>query len=77
MRASELRRARSSEPQAGPYAPLVARTRTMYRPVLPVAYDCVKFIIVRDGSAFLFSEFGQQPVKAGDVVMLGANVLGP
>ena len=47
----------------------------MHRPVLPVAYDCVKFIIVRDGSAFLFSEFGQQPVKAGDVVMLGANVL--
>ncbi|SNR33329.1 hypothetical protein SAMN06265360_102222 [Haloechinothrix alba] len=47
----------------------------MHRPVGPVAYDCVKVIVVRDGSAFLFSEFGQQPVKPGDVILLGANVL--
>ncbi|WP_217898444.1 hypothetical protein [Haloechinothrix alba] len=40
-----------------------------------MAYDCVKVIVVRDGSAFLFSEFGQQPVKPGDVILLGANVL--
>lgn len=57
------------------YSPLVARSRSFHRPVGPVAYDCVKFIVVRDGSAFLFSEFGQQAVKTGDVVMLGANVL--
>ena len=31
--------------------------------------------MVRDGSAILFSEFGQQPVRAGDVVLLGANTL--
>lgn len=54
---------------------LVAWTRTVHRPVGPVAYDCAKFIIVRDGSAFLFSEFGQQLVKPCDVVLLGANVL--
>ena len=41
----------------------------------PVAYDCVKIIVVRDGSAFVFSEFGHQPVKPGDVLVLGANVL--
>lgn len=41
----------------------------------PVAYDCVKIIVVRDGSAFLFSEFGQQAVMPGDVILLGANVL--
>ncbi|MCT3010460.1 AraC family transcriptional regulator [Propionibacterium freudenreichii] len=40
-----------------------------------MAYDCVKVIIVRDGSAILFSEFGQKPVKPGDVILLGANVL--
>lgn len=57
------------------FAPLLARTRTVHRPVGPVAYDCVKIIVVRDGSAFLFSEFGQQPVKPGDVILLGANVL--
>ncbi|MER7521763.1 AraC family transcriptional regulator [Microbacterium oxydans] len=35
----------------------------------------MRVIVVRDGSAFLFSEFGQQPIKSGDVVLLGANVL--
>lgn len=58
-----------------PYRPLIARTRTIHRPVGPVAYDCVKLIIVRDGSAILFSEFGQKPVRPGDVVLLGPNVL--
>lgn len=41
----------------------------------PAAYDCVKLIVVRDGSAFLFSEFGQESIKVGDVILLGANVL--
>ena len=59
----------------GAFEPLLARTSTIHRAIGPVAYDCVKFIVVRDGSAFLFSEFGQQPVKPGDVVVLGANVL--
>lgn len=40
-----------------------------------MAYDCVKVIVVRDGSAVLFSEFGQRPVNVGDVVLLGANTL--
>lgn len=55
--------------------PLVARTATIHRPLGPVAYDFVKVIVVRDGSASLFSEFGQQTVKPGDVIVLGANVL--
>ena len=54
---------------------MVARTRTVHRPVGPLAYDCVKIIVVRDGSAILFSEFGQKAVKVGDVILLGANVL--
>ncbi|MGO1539800.1 MAG: helix-turn-helix transcriptional regulator [Leucobacter sp.] len=53
----------------------MARTRTTQRPVGPVAFDCVKVVIVRDGSALLFSEFGQRIVAVGDVVVLGANVL--
>lgn len=57
------------------YQPVLARTRTVHRPVGPVAYDCVKVIVVRSGSAILFSEFGQKPVNVGDVVILGANVL--
>jgi hypothetical protein len=54
---------------------VLARTRTVHRPIGPVAYDCVKVIVVRDGSAILFSEFGQKPVKVGDVILLGANTL--
>lgn len=53
-----------------PYRPLIARTRTIHRPVGPVAYDCVKLIIVRDGSAILFSEGGEHPINIGDVVLL-------
>lgn len=41
----------------------------------PVVYDCVTVIVVRDGSAIILSEFGQKPVKPGDVLLLGANVL--
>lgn len=40
-----------------------------------MAYDCVKVIVVRDGSAILFSEFGQQAVKVGDVIVLASNTL--
>lgn len=53
----------------------MARSRTIHAPVAPVAYDCVKFIFVRDGSAILFSEFGEKPVGVGDVVALAANTL--
>lgn len=51
------------------YQVLLARTQTVHRPVGPLAYDCVKIIIVRDGSAILFSEFGQKPVRPGDVIL--------
>lgn len=57
------------------FAPVVARTRAIHRPIVPVAYDCVKLIFVRAGSAILLSEFGERPVAVGDVVVLGANTL--
>ncbi|MEE8736986.1 AraC family transcriptional regulator [Bifidobacterium subtile] len=60
---------------SGGSAPISAKTQTFHRPVGPIAYDCVKVIIVRDGSAILFSEFGQRLVKLGDVVLLCANTL--
>ncbi|GAA4486966.1 hypothetical protein GCM10023171_23970 [Microbacterium panaciterrae] len=60
---------------SNPFQPILARTRTVHQSVGPVAYDCVKVIVVRDGSAILFSEFGQRPVKVGDVILLGSNVL--
>lgn len=62
-------------PQAKGFQPLLARTRTIRRPVGPVAYDCVKFVIVRDGSALVYSEFGEKHAKIGDVLLFGASVL--
>lgn len=57
------------------FAPIVARTRTIHRPVGPVAYDCVKIIVVRTGGALLFSEFGSRHVNVGDVIVLAENTL--
>lgn len=57
------------------FQPLIARTWAMYRPVAPVAYDCVRVIAVRDGSAFLHGDLDAHPVNIGDVILLGADVL--
>ncbi|GAA1576661.1 helix-turn-helix transcriptional regulator [Leucobacter aridicollis] len=57
------------------FAPIHARTETFHHPVRPVAYDSVKFIVVRGGSARLFSEFGCRHVNIGDVIVLAANTL--
>ena len=55
--------------------PIAARTRVIRAAVAPLAFNCVTVTVVRDGSAVLVSEFGQKPVNAGDVIMLGANTL--
>jgi hypothetical protein len=55
------------------YQPILARTRTVHRPVGPVVYDCVKVIVVRSGSAILFSEFGQKPDHQASVVGDGCD----
>jgi len=66
-----------SDPNRRParLVPIVARTTAVHRPVGPVTYDCIKIIVVRSGSAILFSEFGEKRVRAGDVVVLAPNVL--
>lgn len=64
-----------SRHEATEYCPIVARTRAIHVPIAPVAYDCVKLIFVRSGSAILLSEFGEKPVTVGDVIALGANTL--
>lgn len=57
------------------FSPVVARTESVHRPRAPVAYDCVKLIFVRAGSAIVFSEFGEHPITVGDAVLLAANTL--
>lgn len=55
--------------------PVLVRSQTVATPTPPLAYDCVRLIFVRSGSAILLSEFGEKPVSVGDVVALGANTL--
>lgn len=59
----------------GQALPVLAQTRTIRVPMTPIAYDCVKLIFVRHGSAILLSEFGEKPVNVGDVVVLAATTL--
>lgn len=54
---------------------MVVRTRTDHGPVAPIAFDCVKFIVVREGSSHVFGELGSHHVRPGDVVVLAANTL--
>ena len=56
-------------------SPIQVRTRTAHRTVEPVAFDCVRFIVVRSGSAILCSEFGTREVNVGDVVVVAATTL--
>lgn len=60
---------------ASGFSPVVARTESVYRRREPIAHDCVQLIFVRAGSAWLFSAFGERPVRVGDVVLLAANTL--
>ncbi len=53
----------------GAFEPLIARTGTLHRPRGPSAYDCVRLIVARDGTAVLFSEFGERPIRPGAVLL--------
>lgn len=57
------------------FSPIHAQTRTAHAEIAPIAYDCVKIIVVRAGGAVLFSEFGIRHINVGDVVVLAANTL--
>lgn len=57
------------------FSPLTAQTRSHHEPIDPVAFDCVKVIVIRTGSSLLFSEFGTRHVRVGDVVLLAAQTL--
>ncbi|GAA4890314.1 hypothetical protein GCM10025789_03470 [Tessaracoccus lubricantis] len=60
---------------SGTFSPIVARTESRHTAVNPIAFDCVKLIVVRAGGARLFSAFGNHHVNIGDVVMLATNTL--
>ena len=71
----ELRMHSTAELSSLQFSPLLARTQTTHSTIDPVAYDCVKVVVVRAGGALLFSEFGTRHVNVGDLIVLAANTL--
>ncbi len=57
------------------WQPVIVQTRTHHQPVDPVAYDCVKIMLIRDGAVTLLSEFGKCEALPGDLVVLCATTL--
>lgn len=55
------------------YTPLIAQTNSHSVQIDPIAFDCVKLIVIRDGSAVLVSEIGTRHGNVGDVVLLAAR----
>lgn len=40
-----------------------------------MAYDWVRLVFLRSGTAIIYSEFGERPLRPGNVLLLGPNVL--
>src|SRR5690625_4743898 len=57
------------------FTPIIARTRSVRQPIAPIAYDCVKLIFVRHGSAILRSELGETHVRVRAATALGAHTV--
>lgn len=54
------------------YTPILACAQTsLRRPVGPIAYDCARVIVVRDGSAILTDDLAGEFVTVGDVILIG------
>lgn len=56
-------------------APITARSCTASRPAASDSYDCLRLIVLREGSAILHSQLYQRPVAVGDAVLVCANTL--
>lgn len=57
------------------YVPVMARARSDRVASSPAAFDCVQLIVVRDGSAVVFGDFGRHHINIGDVIVLAPHTL--
>lgn len=57
------------------YGPVAVETRQFRRPVPPVAFDCVKLLLIREGSTVLTTDEGTTRASEGDLVFLRTAVL--
>ncbi len=54
------------------YTPIVAHACSACRPEASSAYDCVRVVVIRDGSAFISGDC-VQPVTVGDAVLIASS----
>lgn len=57
------------------YGPIAVETREFRRTVLPVAFDCVKLLLIREGSTILTTESDTTFAREGDLVCLRTATL--
>lgn len=57
------------------YGPMAVETREFRRAVPPVAFDCVKLLLIRDGSTILTTESDTTFASEGDLVFLRTATL--
>ena len=50
------------------YGPIAVETREFRRGVLPVAFDCAKLLLIREGSTILTTESDTTFASEGDLV---------
>lgn len=53
------------------YRPFLADTQVLRRPMGPSAYDWVRVLLIRDGSAILIHDSQAEPVAIGNAVLIG------
>ncbi|NLU79471.1 hypothetical protein HCA58_13980 [Micromonospora sp. HNM0581] len=56
-----------------PFAAIRAGTLTSRRRVQASAFDCVRFVVIRDGSLLIDYTNRVEPVSIGDVVMVAPH----
>lgn len=50
--------------------PIVVETAAFAQVVDPVAYNCMKFILVREGASVIHSKYGLERARAGSLVVV-------
>ncbi len=57
------------------FMPVASLTRVARRRVEPTAYDCVRFLLIRHGSAILCGDCLHHPIRVGDVTLIAPQIV--
>ena len=54
--------------------PVRVETGHYAHPVAPEVYDCVKFLLAREGSGTITSDWGERRFRMGDLMLVGSGL---